>query len=604
MLNMDFHLARLGAAAGLHSGASGIRIMNGVGRISQPVFFIAAGLAAAMLSDAATAQESRKEEAQKFVAGELIVGYATPQDREQAVRDMLTSGARLYARGLDLPAQQARAIGAQAALIQVRIPSPQRSGDAGSSAASLSALRAYAAKIRERDSTVKYAHPNWIIPLEPPLGRALPTPSAVAAAPAAPGAAAPNDPAYALGLHWHYQAPPMGMNAVGAWRLTTGSKDVVVAVIDTGMVFDHPDVQGSDNVLPGYNFVSPEKGGKGRSATAADPGDTCTEEGQKEPSWHGAHVAGTIGAAQSNNGRFITGVNWRVTILPVRAMGKCGGAVKDVADGVRWAAGLPVPDVPANPRPAHVINMSLAAAVACTPDNAGYLLDAIREARAAGVVIVAAAGNAAADIKDVFPAGCEGVISVTASDKRGRLAYYSNHGNVSIMAPGGNTGLAEMNAALKTPVPEGVWSIVKDGVAPLQGTSQAAPHVSGAIALAMAKYPHLRGKPDLVARLLRTSAAPLLPNACFYPCGAGQLDALRLIEAAGSEAAVSSDGTAARPQAPGVPAFTPFAGVRPGQTEPAQEKPAHKSPDFKGPTFMDPSFKGPAFQGAAPGQGR
>jgi serine protease len=327
---------------------------------------------------------------------------------------------------------------------------------------------------------------------------------------------------FVQGLHWHYQPLPMGMNAVGAWKKSHGSRDVVVAVLDTGILPEHPDIKGSGNLLPGRNFVSFNGGTRGPDAT--DPGDACRPTDAS--SWHGTHVAGTVGAVATNNGRAITGINWDVSVLPVRVLGACGGSVSDIADAIRWSAGIAVPGVEPNTKRAHVINMSLGMKVTCLPEQVGILTDAMDEARRAGSVIVVAAGNEAEDIKDFTPAGCPNVISVAASDKLGRLSPYSNFGAVTVMAPGG--------AMTQTELDGGVWSVInvsatqEVGVAPMQGTSMAAPHVAGAIALAMAVRPEWRGKPELVEKAVRTCAVKPA-TACRQACGAGQLDAEKLM---------------------------------------------------------------------------
>ena len=175
----------------------------------------------------------------------------------------------------------------------------------------------------------------------------------------------PNDPQYAN--QWHYFGA-YGIDAPAAWDITTGSTDIVVAVIDTG-ILNHADLTG--RTLPGYDFVSDvptANDGNGRDADPSDPGDWITSAENVirglcglrriDSSWHGTHVAGTIGAA-SNNGFGVAGINWVSKILPVRVLGKCGGYTSDILDGMRWAAGLAVTGVPTNPNPAKVLNLSL-----------------------------------------------------------------------------------------------------------------------------------------------------------------------------------------------------------------------------------------------------
>jgi len=159
--------------------------------------------------------------------------------------------------------------------------------------------------------------------------------------------------------------------------------------------------------------------------------------------------------------------------------------------------------------------LSLARETPCS--EVTQIKDAVEKARAAGAVIVVAAGNSGKDIAGFVPAGCPGVISVAAADVNGRLASYSNYGNVSILAPGGEDDIP-------------VLGISDGGTAGHAGTSFAAPHVAGAIALALASHDQWRRNPDLIAAAIRNAAVPMPAGACSRPCGPGQLDALRLLE--------------------------------------------------------------------------
>ena len=269
----------------------------------------------------------------------------------------------------------------------------------------------------------------------------------------------PNDTEYAA-MQWTLQAPPAvvgGANLPLAWQRTTGSNTVVVAVLDTGIRAGHPDLAG--RLLTGYDFISSDAfaalnypanwnaaDGDGRDADPTDPGDFLDDTllAQLPPnhglqarpsSWHGTHVAGTIGAA-SNNAVGISGVDWSARILPVRVLGRNGGSLSDVIDGIAWAAGLAVPGVPANANPARVINISLGASGVC---SAAYQ-DVINRVRAAGAIVVAPAGNDGALVVSQ-PANCEGVIAVTAHARDGDNASYSNVGSqVALSAPGGGCG--------------------------------------------------------------------------------------------------------------------------------------------------------------------
>ena len=215
----------------------------------------------------------------------------------------------------------------------------------------------------------------------------------------------PNDPQY--GNQWHYFAPGSGhygINAPAAWNLTTGSASIVVADIDTGIT-NHVDLAG--RTVPGYDFVTDAwmaNDGSGRDSDPSDPGDWVAANAcysgspASNSSWHGTHTAGTIGAA-SNNGVGVAGVNWVSKILPVRVLGKCGGYTSDIADGMRWAAGLAVSGVPTNANPAKVLNLSLGGSGAC---GATYQ-DAINAIVAAGTTVVVSAGNSNAERQRVSP---------------------------------------------------------------------------------------------------------------------------------------------------------------------------------------------------------
>ena len=151
---------------------------------------------------------------------------------------------------------------------------------------------------------------------------------------------------------WYLHGTDTAPAAIGlpvAWERTVGDAAVTVAVVDTGVL---PHAQLAPRLLPGYDFVSDPamaRDGDGRDGDASDPGDDCGAGS----SWHGTFVAGQIGAV-SDDGEGIAGVDWAARLLPVRVLGACGGYSSDIADGIRWAAGLPVPGVPDNPHPAQL----------------------------------------------------------------------------------------------------------------------------------------------------------------------------------------------------------------------------------------------------------
>ena len=364
---------------------------------------------------------------------------------------------------------------------------------------------------------IQYAEPDQI--RYPILG-----PMDVAQAPAF---LSPNDTQYAN--QWHYYET-WGMNAPAAWDITTGSASIVVAVIDTGIT-NHSEFVG--RTVPGYDFINEVQtanDGNLRDNDPSDPGDwiTSAENGSgffagcqiHDSSWHGTHVAGTIGAA-SNNGVGVAGINWNSKILPVRVLGKCGGYDSDIADGMRWSAGLAVSGVPANANPAKVLNLSLGGQSACgtTYQNA------INAITAAGAVVVVAAGNNNVDASGFTPANCTGVITVASTGRTGNRAYYSNYGtSVEISAPGGDQSGGNANGVLST-LNTGTQGPVADTYVYYQGTSMAAPHLSGVVSLLLSLNPALT--PAQVLQILQSTVKvfPIGGTCTTSNCGSGIVNA-------------------------------------------------------------------------------
>ncbi|MGL4232160.1 MAG: S8 family peptidase [Casimicrobium sp.] len=319
-----------------------------------------------------------------------------------------------------------------------------------------------------------------------------------------------------------------GIRASFAWDQTP-SGSVQVAVIDTG-VRAHPDLDGKR--VAGYDMISNEfiaADGDGRDSDESDAGDfECPLDnpfGDVSSSWHGTHVAGII-AASANNADGIAGVAPNARLQSIRALGRCGGTFEDISDSIRWAAGVPVPGVPNNPLPSKVINMSLGANSpgACPTD----MQAAIDAAVARGVIVVAAAGNEA-DIANYAPANCKGVVSVAASNLLGDLSSYSNFGGgVTISAPGGDFGnlpgvLSTLNGNATVPG--------QPSYAVYSGTSMAAPHVAGVVALMLARDPNLT--PGQVVNRLQGSVKAFPAGsecaASTGACGTGLLDAANAV---------------------------------------------------------------------------
>lgn len=298
---------------------------------------------------------------------------------------------------------------------------------------------------------------------------------------------------YAMGItpddthfnkQWHYNL----INLPNAWEQTTGSADVLVAVIDTGVLLDHPDLQGK--LVAGYDFISDEANandGDGRDADPDDPGDSL----EKNSSFHGTHVAGTI-AALSDNGVGVAGAGWQTRVMPLRILGVGGGTSYDLIQALRYAAGLSNASGNRPDQAADIINLSLGGGSYAATEQA-----AITAARDAGVIIVAAAGNSG-DETTHYPASYEGVVSVSAVDSQAELASYSSYGaSVDVAAPGGNTGAdldgdGYADGVLSTCGEEAAGSDAINMVyCYYQGTSMAAPHVAAVAALMKAVDPDM-----------------------------------------------------------------------------------------------------------------
>jgi serine protease len=351
----------------------------------------------------------------------------------------------------------------------------------------------------------------------------------------------PNDPYWIN--QWNLATNPgVGIDLLEAWRWGRG-EGAVIAVVDTGIV---PQSEFRGRILPGYDFVSNvlvANDGDGRDADPRDPGDWVTEteaesgkffEGcdADESSWHGTHVAG-IALAAANNERGITGIAPRAKLLPVRALGKCGGTERDLVDALRWAGGLQPLDaprnrnVPRNRNPASIINLSLGGLGQC----GSALQNAIDELSAREILVVVAAGNDAISAEGFTPANCENTLTVAATDNAGQRAPYSNYGAyVQLSAPGGTSG-----AGVLSTIDRGRKRPKGAALGRAAGTSMAAPHVAGTLAIARGLDRSISSL-ELLS-LLRDHLAPFTPNSVEYGCdtpefcGAGFLDAGAFITA-------------------------------------------------------------------------
>ena len=354
--------------------------------------------------------------------------------------------------------------------------------------------------------------------------------------------AVPNDPLFTG--QWYEQATqPAGIDAVTAWDTTTGRSDVVIAELDTGVRYDHPDllaVSANGRLLPGYDFISDPaiaNDGDGRDMDASDPGDWITSADAatttfsgctvENSSWHGTRVAGILGAL-SNNATGITGITWQPKILPVRVLGKCGGVDSDILDAMRWAAGLHVTGVPDNTHPAQIINMSLGGQGACTSAEQTVISEVV----AAGVTVVISAGNEGGPVDS--PANCVGVAGIAGIRQVGTKVGFSSLGpEVALSSPAGNCVNASgaclfsidtsINNGTTTPGTNGYT----DQMNPNLGTSFSSPIVAGIAGLMTSVNANLQPA-QVIARLKEgaktfpVSSDTTVPN-CHVPASATDL---------------------------------------------------------------------------------
>jgi subtilisin family serine protease len=326
----------------------------------------------------------------------------------------------------------------------------------------------------ERDPSVAFAEPNYVVS-------------------ASSHGSTPNDPSvhqlwgldnFGQTVNWVTGTADADIDAKEAWSVSTGSPNVTVAVIDTGVDMSHPDLAANIWVNEGENCAGCRTNG------ADDDGNGFVDDWRgwdfvnednnpTDDHGHGTHVAGTIAAA-GNNGVGIAGVTWSAKLMPLKFLSASGsGSVADAIEAILYADAQGVP----------ILNNSWGG-----EDFSQALLDAIELTDASGALFVAAAGNdfTNTDASPTYPSGfvVPNVLSVGSSDAFDRKSWFSNYGatSVDLSAPGSN---------ILSTWPGGTYRFQ-------DGTSMAAPHVAGAAALVKAAQPGTSGA-GLKALLLRTA---------------------------------------------------------------------------------------------------
>jgi len=316
------------------------------------------------------------------------------------------------------------------------------------------------------DSAIAVAEPNYIIRLDQSV-RTQPQP-----------AAEPTDPRFGdlWGLHNTGQAGgrvDADIDAPEAWDITTGSRDVIVGVIDTGTDYNHPDLRDNIWVNPGEvpsNGIDDDGNGviddvHGYSAIN-DNGDPMDQEG------HGTHVAGTIGAVGNNN-LGVSGVNWQVSMIPCQFLDANGsGSTAGAIACINYYTNLKVN---------HGVDVRVTSNSWGGGGFSQALKDAIAAGNNAGILFIAAAGNDAedSDVSPHYPSSYDlpGIVSVASTDRNDNMSGFSTYGLVSV-------DLGAPGSAILSTIPNGDYGS-------LSGTSMATPHVAGAAALVWSANPAL-----------------------------------------------------------------------------------------------------------------
>ena len=323
----------------------------------------------------------------------------------------------------------------------------------------------------------------------------------------------PNDPYFLSYGTWGQNYDDLwGVKKIGApaaWDSFTGA-GVIVAVVDTGIDFSHPDItaniwtntreiadNGLDDDANGY--VDDVHGWDFIGLTYTNP---VQSNNPVDHFGHGTHVAGTI-AAVGNNGIGVIGVAWNAQIMPVKGLDDSGqGLDSTLGPAIIYAAN----------NGADVISNSWAG-----PGQSQTISDAVSYAHNLGAVIVVAAGNNSSDARNYYPANLSDAITVAATDPDDVLAYFSNYGSkIDVAAPGVDIlSLRAAGTSLGTPV-----DIYYTRAS---GTSMATPHVSGTAALILSQHPDYSNED--VRQVLRVSAADLGTAGFDLTYGYGRINA-------------------------------------------------------------------------------
>ncbi len=368
---------------------------------------------------------------------------------------------------------------------------------------------------------VEYAEPNYRIQLDDPIEKNNDISPRSAASVFRSDEKVPNDPLFAKQWALNNQGAAGGtaradIDAVAAWQTTTGSSEVVVAVLDSGVELDHEDLKNNiwtrPDDLAAYSDAELGELDDLRGFNGVDLNDDPSDD-----NGHGTHCAGIIGA-EGNNGLGITGVNWNVKIMPLKFLGRNGGGTtEDAIAAINYAI----------ERKKDGVNIRVISASWGSQIYSKALEDTIRAAGDAGILFIAAAGNNGTD-NDTgphYPSNYKlpNVVSVAAVDNTDKLASFSNFGvkSVDVAAPG--------KAVLST------W--LGSSYRELSGTSMATPYVSGVAALIAAQEPKV-SMADLRSRLL--DSADKLDSLKGKVGTGGRICAANAVRAAHSKAAAGN----------------------------------------------------------------